>query len=148
METKIFFVGVNENSTTFLYTLNRGDQTTFFRRGKKISCPFYSKCIKSRNVINKKKLVFRFQLIQRIEQKIKFFESLEYKYDGIELKFCRNVSLLSSWEPKKAAHWPWFKVIKSFIFIFILCTIQSYEIKSPPRTIWWFRILGIFSVEI
>ena len=24
---------------------------------------------------------------------------------------------------------------------------QSYEIKSPPRTILWFRILGIFSVE-
>ena len=24
---------------------------------------------------------------------------------------------------------------------------QSYEIKSPPWTIWWFRILGIFSVE-
>ena len=25
--------------------------------------------------------------------------------------------------------------------------IQSYEIKSPPQTILWFRILGIFSVE-
>ena len=25
--------------------------------------------------------------------------------------------------------------------------LQSYEIKSPPRTILWFRILGIFSVE-
>ena len=24
---------------------------------------------------------------------------------------------------------------------------QSYEIKSPPRTFLWFRILGIFSVE-
>ena len=24
---------------------------------------------------------------------------------------------------------------------------QSYEIKSPPLTILWFRILGIFSVE-
>ena len=24
---------------------------------------------------------------------------------------------------------------------------QSYEIKSPPWTILWFRILGIFSVE-
>ena len=24
---------------------------------------------------------------------------------------------------------------------------QSYEIKSPPRTILWFRIIGIFSVE-
>ena len=27
------------------------------------------------------------------------------------------------------------------------CHRQSYEIKSPPWTIWWFRILGIFSVE-
>ena len=26
-------------------------------------------------------------------------------------------------------------------------TIQSYEIKSPPWTNLWFRILGIFSVE-
>ena len=25
--------------------------------------------------------------------------------------------------------------------------IQSYEIKSPPWTIWWFGTLGIFSVE-
>ena len=25
--------------------------------------------------------------------------------------------------------------------------MQSYEIKSPPWTIFWFRILGIFSVE-
>ena len=25
--------------------------------------------------------------------------------------------------------------------------VQSYEIKSPPWTILWFRILGIFSVE-
>ena len=24
---------------------------------------------------------------------------------------------------------------------------QNYEIKSPPWTILWFRILGIFSVE-
>ena len=28
-----------------------------------------------------------------------------------------------------------------------IAQIQSYEIKSPPWTIWWFRILGIFSVE-
>ena len=28
-----------------------------------------------------------------------------------------------------------------------ICKKQSYEIKSPPWTIWWFRILGIFSVE-
>ena len=30
---KIFFAGVNENSTTFLYTLNRGDKKT---EGKKV----------------------------------------------------------------------------------------------------------------
>ena len=29
-KAKIFFVGVDENSTTFLYTLNRGDNKTFF----------------------------------------------------------------------------------------------------------------------
>ena len=30
----------------------------------------------------------------------------------------------------------------------LLCHhFQSYEIKSPPFTILWFRILGIFSVE-
>ena len=36
LKTKIFFVGVNKNSTTFLYTLNRGEKKTFFRRGKSI----------------------------------------------------------------------------------------------------------------
>ena len=30
---------------------------------------------------------------------------------------------------------------------FLRCSIQSYEIKSPPWTILSFRILGIFSVE-
>ena len=29
----------------------------------------------------------------------------------------------------------------------LLISFQSYEIKSPPWTIFWFRILGIFSVE-
>ena len=29
----------------------------------------------------------------------------------------------------------------------MMTTTQSYEIKSPPWTILWFRILGIFSVE-
>ena len=28
-----------------------------------------------------------------------------------------------------------------------VCFVQSYEIKSPPWTIVWFRILGIFIVE-
>ena len=27
------------------------------------------------------------------------------------------------------------------------CNMQSYEIKYPPWTILWFRVLGIFSVE-
>ena len=30
LKTKIFFVGVNESSTTFLYTLNRQDKKTIF----------------------------------------------------------------------------------------------------------------------
>ena len=29
----------------------------------------------------------------------------------------------------------------------VIYYLQSYEIKSPPWTILWFRILGIFSVE-
>ena len=45
LKTKIFFVGVNENSTTFLYTLNRGDKKTegekegfFFKVYNKVQC--------------------------------------------------------------------------------------------------------------
>jgi hypothetical protein len=34
-ETKIFLVGVNENLTIFLYTLNRGGQENIFLEGKK-----------------------------------------------------------------------------------------------------------------
>jgi hypothetical protein len=30
---------------------------------------------------------------------------------------------------------------------FVFFSNQSYEIKSPPWTILWLRILGIFSVE-
>ena len=45
-------------------------------------------------------------LFTKIDPKIKFIDKLEYKYYQIELKFCRNVSLLSSWEPKKTDHWP------------------------------------------
>ena len=32
-------------------------------------------------------------------------------------------------------------------FLAVVCCHQSYEIKSPPWTILWFRILGIFSAE-
>ena len=39
-KTKIFSVVVNENSTTFLYTLNRGKRKHFLR-GKKFSCPLF-----------------------------------------------------------------------------------------------------------
>ena len=40
LKTKIFFVGVNENSTTFLYIFDYGDKKTFFLEGgKKFSCP-------------------------------------------------------------------------------------------------------------
>ena len=36
-KNQIFFVGENENLTTFLYILNRGDKKTFFfGRGKKV----------------------------------------------------------------------------------------------------------------
>ena len=36
----IFFVGVNENSTTFLYTFEKGGQENIFLEGeKKFSCP-------------------------------------------------------------------------------------------------------------
>ena len=57
-------------------------------------------------------------LFTKIDEKIKFFEKLAY----IQI-FCRNVSLISSWEPKIADHWPWFKMIKSFIPIFIQVNI-------------------------
>ena len=46
-----------------------------------------------------------------------------------------------------------FKVNSSYWQKFIIQIVdyikifQSYEIKSPPWTILWFRILGIFSVE-
>ena len=33
------------------------------------------------------------------------------------------------------------------LYCFRCSFCQSYEIKSPPWTILWFRILGIFSVE-
>ena len=45
LKTKIFFVGVNENLTTFLFTLNRGDKKTegekkvfFFKEYTKVEC--------------------------------------------------------------------------------------------------------------
>ena len=34
------------------------------------------------------------------------------------------------------------------ILLNVITQDQSYEIKSPPWTILWFRILGIFSVKI
>ena len=41
----------------------------------------------------------------------------------------------------------WFLLWCSFRHSAVLSWKQSYEIKSPPWTILWFRILGIFSVE-
>ena len=74
-KTKILFASVNENSTSFLYNLNR--YMSIFRRAKKFSCPLFSKCISKLKCQNKKNrfLVFSFsfsfwfQFIQRIEQK-------------------------------------------------------------------------------
>ena len=43
----IFFVGVNENSTTLLYTFEKGGQENgFLEREKKVSFPLFQKCIK------------------------------------------------------------------------------------------------------
>ena len=43
----------------------------------------------------------------------------------------------------------WATSFSFFIFLHVgeVCLTQSYEIKSPPWTIVWFRILGIFSFE-
>ena len=40
------FFGVNEKSTTFLYTLSSGTRKNFFRMGKTVFCPLYLMCIK------------------------------------------------------------------------------------------------------
>ena len=57
----VFFVGVNENSTTFLYTLNKGNKKT---EGEKSF--LFQSVYQSRNFINKKiwylVLVFGFSL--------------------------------------------------------------------------------------
>ena len=56
-------------------------------------------------------------------------------------------SFASSW-----FHFPWIAMgcyagmYSHLNFVLLhLCAVISYEIKSPPWTIWWFRILGIFS---
>ena len=62
-KNQIFFVGENENLTTFLYILNRGDKKTFFLEGeKKFSCLCQQQQKKWFLL-----LVFGFQFIQRIE---------------------------------------------------------------------------------
>ena len=46
------------------------------------------------------------------------------------------------------SNWKSFKTTAFGVFsTFLVRNMQSYEIKSPPWTILWFRILGIFSVE-
>ena len=68
-EQNIFFlVYLNENLKTFLYTSNGGlGQEN--KKGKKFSCPLYSRCMKKSKCQQQKKLVFSFwfQFIQRIE---------------------------------------------------------------------------------
>ena len=55
LKTKIFFVGVNWNSTTFLYTLNRRDENFFLEREKSflvlLKCITKSKCKQQQNLI-------------------------------------------------------------------------------------------------
>ena len=45
LKTKIFFVSVNENLMTFLYTLNRGGQENIFLEGEKVFLSSFLKCI-------------------------------------------------------------------------------------------------------
>ena len=51
---------------------------------------------------------------------------------SVESKIFRIFSLVTTLVTGQSALVPWY---------------QSYEIKSPPLTILWFRILRIFSVE-
>ena len=83
-------------------------------------------------------------------------------WSSIEILDKRTLSskvINNSW--RKACHFSPFHVsILAFIALFStvpeiwnaiswhsVYQIQSYDIKSPPWTIWWFRILGIFFVE-
>ena len=56
----IFFIGVNENSITFLYTFEKGGQENLFRRGKKFSFLPFSKVYKRVEMSTKKNLEFGF----------------------------------------------------------------------------------------
>ena len=55
-------------------------------------------------------------------------------------KVWKKLELVKEWVEKSQSSF-------SQILHISLISIQSYEIKSPPWTILWFRILGIFSVE-
>ena len=57
----IFFVGVNENSTTFLYTFEKGGQENGFLEGeKKFSFPPFSKVYRKVEMSTTKNLEFGF----------------------------------------------------------------------------------------
>ena len=76
---KIFFVGVNENSTPFLYTLNRGEKKTFFLEGERSFLVLLFKVYNKVEISTTTKLIFQFwfQFIQRIEQQSFFSCSTE-----------------------------------------------------------------------
>jgi hypothetical protein len=57
-----------------------------------------------------------------------------------------NLSKFSILAPFRAIYFPLFQCETPCIWL-MLSFSQSYEIKSSPWTILWFRILGIFSVE-
>ena len=71
LKTKIFFVWGNENLTTFLYTLNKGDKNFFLEGDNKFSCPLF--VYYEVEMSATKEMVFSFsfwfQFIQRIEQR-------------------------------------------------------------------------------
>ena len=62
----MIFVGVNENSTTFLYTLNRRDKKTFFQKWKKVFLSSLFKACKKIEMSATKKFGFQFQFLVSI----------------------------------------------------------------------------------
>ena len=55
---KIFFVGVNENSTPFLYTLNRGEKKTLFLEGERSFLVLLFKVYNKVEISTTTKLIF------------------------------------------------------------------------------------------
>ena len=93
------------------------------------------------------------------EFQIKVIKLYKFKMSAPERRRYRDqmfkLFLFTSGSSFVAASLSWQKRFNTFMVLgapngFLLLTplqVQSYEIKSPPWTILWFRILGIFSVE-